>query len=152
MRLIKPLPTLSLLLFSLLVACSGEVEDSRPGQPVKTRQTAFKEILRSFEPMGVMLRDNRYNADKFLALSQELHARREAPWSHFTAGTDYPPSKALPTVWSETEKFEANRVNFFKASDELLRAAESKDAKQVKRAYNALHETCRDCHRSFKQR
>jgi cytochrome c556 len=46
---------------ALLAAC-GEVEDTRPGQPVKTRQTAFKEIVKAFEPMGVMLRENRYDA------------------------------------------------------------------------------------------
>jgi cytochrome c556 len=150
----KPLPAVSLLVacICLLAACSGEVEDTRPGQPVKTRQTAFKEMLRSFEPMGVMLRDNRYNADKFLTLTQELIARREAPWSHFAAGTDYPPSKALPAVWSEADKFEANRKAFFKVSDELLLAAASKDVKAARRAYDALHDTCRDCHRNFKVR
>ena len=137
---------------SLLAACSGEVEDSHPGAPVKARQTAFKEILRSFEPMGVMLRDDRYNADKFLALSKEVISKREAPWSHFGADTNYPPTKATLEVWAQPEKFEEKRLAFFKASDALLTAAETRDKNQAFTAHKALYETCKDCHRTFKVR
>ena len=150
----KSLKTGSLVLLTagLLAACSGEVQDTRPGQPVKTRQTAFKEILRSFEPMGVMLREDRYNADKFLVLAKEVISKREAPWSHFAADTNYPPTKATPAVWAQADKFEEKRQAFFKASDALLIAAESKDKKQAFTAYNGLHETCKDCHQTFKVR
>lgn len=150
----KSLKTGSLLLLTagLLTACSGEVQDTRPGQPVKTRQTAFKEILRSFEPMGVMLREDRYNADKFLVLAKEVVSKREAPWSHFAADTNYPPTKATPEVWAQPEKFEEKRQAFFKASDALLVAAENKDKKQAFSAHKAMYETCQDCHKTFKVR
>lgn len=35
-----------------LSACAEPVEDARPGQPMKTRQTAFKEMLRVLVPKG----------------------------------------------------------------------------------------------------
>ena len=57
----------------MLTGC-GEVEDTRPGQPVKQRQVAFKEIVKTFEPMGVMLRKDRYDADKFLPMAEALLA------------------------------------------------------------------------------
>jgi uncharacterized protein YceK len=50
--------------FAVLVGlsgCNAHVEDTRPGQPVKTRQVAFQEILKVFEPMGVMLRTTTMN-------------------------------------------------------------------------------------------
>ena len=47
-------PLFFLLTAAMLTGC-GEVEDTRPGQPVKQRQVAFKEIVKTFEPMGVML-------------------------------------------------------------------------------------------------
>jgi cytochrome c556 len=101
---------------ALLAAC-GEVEDTRPGQPVKTRQTAFKEIVKAFEPMGVMLRENRYDADKFAMHAERLMARRDGPWSHFGPDTNYPPTKATPEVWKQAEQFEKDKQAFLAATD-----------------------------------
>ena len=65
-----------------LSACTKPVEDTRPGQPVKTRQTAFKEMLRVLELMGTMLRDGKYVAGKFEILAAELITKRKGPWGH----------------------------------------------------------------------
>lgn len=144
---------LALASLFLLAAC-GEVEDTRPGQPVKTRQTAFKEIIKTFEPMGVMLREKRYDADKFLVLATQLVERREAPWTHFGPDTNYPPTKATARVWSEPEQFERERQAFFVATDALLVAAQRKDKApdQVETAYKAVYEACQNCHKPFKAR
>jgi cytochrome c556 len=137
---------------AILAGCAGEVADDRPGQPVKTRQTAFKEILRSYEPMGVMLRENRYNADKFLALAQEVAGKRHAPWRHFGPDTNYPPTKATPAVWEQPERFERDRAAFMSAVDALLVAAQTRDRKQVEAPYQAVYDACQTCHRTFKKR
>lgn len=147
-----PKPSLFLLLTAALLGACGEVEDNRPGQPVKQRQTAFKEIVKAFEPMGVMLRKDRYEADKFAALAGELVARREAPWSHFGPDTLYPPSKATAEVWQKPAEFEKNRQAFIAATDTLLAAAKLKDKAQVEKAYDAVHEACKTCHKQFKER
>ena len=144
--------TAAVAVATLLVACSGQVEDTRPGQPVKTRQTAFKELLRSFEPMWVMLRENRYDADKFVTMTATLMSKREAPWSHFGPDTNYPPTKATPKVWSEPEKFEQARKAFFAASDEFKAAVDSKDKAAVERTYKAVYDACQNCHKPFKER
>lgn len=144
-------PLLLLSVTALFTAC-GEVEDTRPGQPVKTRQTAFKEIIRSFEPMGVMLRSNTYNADKFLALATDVVAKRDTPWTHFGPETNYPPTKATAEVWQQPEKFEQARLAFIAATDTLLTAAQTKDRKQLEAPYKAAYETCQDCHKTFKKR
>lgn len=141
----------ALLLPALLAAC-GEAEDTRPGQPVKHRQQAFKELIKHFEPMGTMLRDNRYDADKFLALAEELGKRRDAPWPYFGADTDYPPSKAKPEVWSQTADFEQARQAFIAASDRLLAAARSKDKASVEQSYKETYEACQGCHKRFRVR
>ncbi|HEX6734043.1 MAG TPA: cytochrome c [Azonexus sp.] len=150
----RPSLPAALLLSSaaLLAACSGEVEDTRPGQPVKTRQMAFQDIIRSFEPMGVMLRGKGYDADKFLVLANELVAKREAPWAHFGPDTNYPPTKATAEVWQQPEKFARERDAFIAATDALLAAAQTKDRKQQEVPYQAVYETCQSCHKTFKQR
>ena len=140
-----------LLLFAplLLTAC-GEPEDNRPGQPVKHRRQAFANILHAFEPMGVQLRKGRYNADEFLVWAKALDQAKDAPWPYFGAETNYPPTHARATVWSDPERFAANRRDFLKAAEHLLVAAESRDEQRVKQAYDEVHDTCRTCHKAFK--
>lgn len=140
--------TLALPLF--ITACS-EPADTHPGQPVTQRRAAFKEIIKSFEPMGVQLRKDRYEAKQFLVLAKELDKLKEGPWAHFGPDTNYPPTKAKAAVWNEPDKFEANRQSFLKAATALVVAAESSDVKQVSVAYEALHDTCRTCHKGFKE-
>lgn len=147
-----PKPAFSLLFILLALTACGEVEDTRPGQPVKHRQQAFKEIIKSFEPMGTMLRTNRYQAEKFTALAEELKTLRDGPWAHFGPDTNYPPTKAKAAVWTQTAEFEKNRQAFFDATDELLVAARSTEPTRIETAYKATYETCQTCHKTFKEK
>ena len=140
-----------LLTVAMLAGC-GEVEDTRPGQPVKHRQVAFKEIVKTFEPMGVMLRKEKYNADKFLPMAEALLAKRDGPWAYFGADTNYPPTKATAEVWKQPEAFEKDKQAFIAATDALLAAAQSKDKVRVEKAYDAVHDACKTCHKQFKER
>ena len=135
-----------------LSACSKPVEDTRPGQPVKTRQTAFKEMLRVFEPMGTMLRDGKYDAVKFEALAAELITKRNGPWVHFSPDTNYPPTKARPEVWTKQVQFDQAREEFFKSADALLIAAQAKELKAVIDAYSKVYDNCQSCHQEFKKK
>lgn len=140
------------MILATLGACSSSVEDTRPGQPVKTRQKAFKEMLRVFEPMGTMLRDGRYDPNKFAALAEDLKQKREAPWPHFAADTFYPPTKAKAEVWAQPEIFERDRQAFFMATDELIAAAATHKLDVVEKAYFAAYDTCQACHKRFKEK
>lgn len=73
----------------LLAAC-GEPEDTRPGQPVKQRQTAFKDIIVFFEPMGVMLRKGTYDAERFEKFTAELDRQARPPVVAFRPGHQLP--------------------------------------------------------------
>ncbi|MEW6512712.1 MAG: cytochrome c [Pseudomonadota bacterium] len=143
---------LPVLLIAGLSACGKPAEDTRPGQPVKTRQLAFKEMLKVFEPMGTMLRTNSYDADRFLGLAEQLVARRDAPWQHFAADTHYPPTKAKPEVWAKPEAFERERQAFLAATDELVAKAQSRDVEIASKAYFKVYDLCQSCHREFKEK
>ncbi|MFZ2268759.1 MAG: cytochrome c [Azonexus sp.] len=135
---------------SLLAAC-GEPADTHPGQPVTHRRAAFEKILHAFEPMGVQLRAGQYKPDAFLARAKELASVKEGPWQYFGPDTNYPPTHATAKVWSEPAEFDKERQAFLAASGELLLAAESRDEKKVAVAYEVVHQTCRTCHKSFKE-
>lgn len=141
---------LAALIPLLLVAC-GEPADTRPGQPVTHRRAAFKDILRNFEPMGVQLRDGPYDADKFLGHAKGLAKAKDGPWSYFGADTNYPPTHAKAAAWSDPGKFEESKQAFLQATDKLLAAAELRDEKAIRAAYETVHDSCRNCHKAFKE-
>lgn len=143
---------LSIALAIGLSGCSKPVEDTGPGQPVKTRQTAFKEMLRVFEPMGTMLRDGKYVAVKFEALAAELITKRNGPWGHFGPDTNYPPTKAKPEVWTKQLEFERAREAFVTSTDALLIAARARELKGVTDAYARVYDNCQSCHREFRKK
>ncbi len=143
---------LGVLALAGLTGCGGEVEDARPGQPVKTRQLAFKEMLKVFEPMGTMLRTQKYEPEKFAGLAAQLMTKRDAPWPHFGAGTNYPPTKAKEGVWSQADQFERERQGFMIATDELLVAAQTKQLADAEKAYFKAYDTCQSCHKRFKEK
>ena len=135
----------------LLSACGGEPEDTRPGQPVAHRRAAFKDLIKAFEPIGVMFRAEKFNSGKFKLQVSEVMARREAPWPYFQPDTNYPPSRSRPEVWSEPEKFERMKQDFFKATDQLA-VVSGDDARAAEAAFRAVESTCKDCHQAFKNR
>jgi len=146
----RPSTLLLAALLPLTLTACGEAPDNHPDKPVTHRREAFQKILKAFEPMGVQIRKGPYDAKKFLAQAQALSEVKEGPWTHFGPDTNYPPTHAKPAVWSEAERFARERQNFLQVVDRLAKAAESRDEKQIKPAYEAVHDSCRSCHKIFK--
>ncbi len=140
------------LILVLSLAACGEPEDTRPGQPVAHRRAAFKDILEVFEPMGQILQKDTLDSRTFQALARQLVAKRDAPWPYFSPDTRYPPSHAKAEVWTEAEKFAAAKKTFFEATDKLAAVAASTDKKQLEAAWAAVQDSCKSCHKAFKER
>lgn len=141
-----------LMLSALTLFACGEPPDTHPGQPVAHRRAAFTEILKAFEPMGMMLRTDAYDPKRFQALSRQLLDRRDGPWGHFGADTLYPPSNAKAEVWQDGTTFAAAKQAFFDATDKLAAIAGTPDKMQAAAAYRAVEDSCRNCHKAFKKR
>lgn len=143
--------SLSILAILLLSAC-GEAQDTRPGQPVAHRRAAFKEMLEISESMSQMLQNPALDSRTFQALTGQLMAKRDLPWSHFGPDTRYPPSKAKAEVWTQADKFTEEKQAFLAATDKLSAAAGNQDRKALETAYGAVQNTCKSCHKLFKER
>lgn len=138
-----------LLVGSLLAGC-GEPEDTRPGQPVKTRQEAFKAILRAYEPMTKMVKDDNIDPAKFAVLSATFMTKRDGPWSHFGPDTNYPPTKAKPKVWEKAVEFDQAKGEFMASTDAMHAAAQTGDKSKIVDAYGRVFQSCKACHDSFR--
>ncbi|GAB6079300.1 hypothetical protein JCM10831_02710 [Hydrogenophilus hirschii] len=151
----------------LLSACQPEPQDTKPGQPVATRQKLFKAMLREFEPMGVMLREGPFDAARF-----EGHFRRfldlaEKPWPYFREDTCYPPAKVKPQTCTDLAGIERRKEAFLGAVAGLNTAvkkelgtlapqgsakAETQARAALKAAYDRVYDTCQDCHRDYRKK
>ena len=69
-----------------------------------------------------------------------------------SSAANYPPTKATPAVWAQAEKFEQLHQAFIKATDELALAAKARKKEAVEAPYKRVHDTCHDCHETFKKR
>jgi cytochrome c556 len=148
------LPRLSIVLLGLtLVACdSAAPPDTFPGQPVTERNKIFKQMLRAFEPIGLMARGKEpFAANKAVANATELKRLSTLPWSHFPAGSDYAPTKAKAGIWEKPTEFKRAQDEFVAAADKLASAAQARDLETLQPAYEAVHQSCSSCHKAFRR-
>lgn len=144
-----------LLLVALLglTACnSATPPDTFPGQPVTQRNAIFKQMLRSFEPIGLMLRGKQaYDADAVIGHADQLKQLSSRPWSHFPAGSDYAPTKAKAAIWEKPDDFKRAQTEFIGAAETLATVARSRNKDTLRSAHEAVYETCTACHKAFRR-
>ena len=71
--------------------------------------------------------------------------------SMFPEGTDLEGSKALPTVWSDREGFEAAAAAYRDAAQNVADTAETGDREATNTAFFAMAATCHACHTQYRE-
>lgn len=82
-------------------------------------------------------------------------ARMLARWaealpSMFPEGTDIEGSRALPTVWSDREGFEAAAEAYREAAQNVAETAATGDREATNAAFMAMAGTCHACHETYR--
>ena len=145
-----PQRDLIVVLIALSLMACGEATDTHAGQPVAHRRAAFKKILLAFEPIGVQLREKQYNSNRLIDQAKLLASLKNDPWSYFDADTNYPPTHAKAKIWSDPDQFRAAQQTFVQAVDRFALVVEDHDETHAKAAYEAVQDSCRNCHKAFK--
>lgn len=147
----------------LVVGCAREATDNRPGQPVASRQKAFKAMLREFEPMGVMLRQGPFDAQRFAEHWRRFAPLVDQPWAHFREDTCYPPAKVTPQACADwpgllraADTFRGASATLGEAVAALERASGGAAAEAAKaaveQAYARVYDACQECHRVYRKK
>jgi cytochrome c556 len=135
-----------------LAACSADFEDTHPQQVLSKRKALFKDFTRTLEPMGLVARERKaYDAAAFAASALELQRLSTLPWVYFSADGNYPPTRALPAVWSEPVAFQQAQANYQASVTRLVQAAQSGQADAVRPAVFDVQEACKACHDRFRK-
>jgi cytochrome c556 len=141
-----------LLGVGMMLAGCGPKPDTHPGQPVTKRRALLHETLRTFEPMGMMVRGNKepYDAAKFLSLADKLQTLSTQPWSFFPPGSTYAPSRAKPAVWQQSAQFKQAQDTYINAASGLDAAAKTGNLDLIRPAYLRVSDSCAACHKAFR--
>ena len=95
---------LPVLLASLVLVACGEVD---PNSPLGQRQTIFKQMLKTSEDLGGMLRGRlAFDEQRFTEGAAELDRLAHAPWQHFPQVREEDGSQAKDEVWQRQARFQ----------------------------------------------
>ena len=141
-----------LLLTCLALASCGHSEvDTHQGQPVTKRKLVFKEILRTFEPMGLMVRGrDPYDKAELLKHAVALQTLSTQPWQYFTPDSNYSPTRAKPDVWGKPVEFKQAQQKFIAATAKLADSAKTGDLDVIRHDFGAVEDSCKACHQQFR--
>jgi len=135
----------------VMLAGCGPKADTHPGQPVTKRRALLQETLRTFEPMGIVVRGkNPYVAADFLALANKLQTLSTQPWAYFPPGSTYAPSRAKPAVWQNAAQFKQAQETYIKAVSNLDAMAKTGKMDLIRPAYQHVGDSCAACHKAFR--
>jgi cytochrome c556 len=125
-----------------------------PNSPLGQRQIIFKQMLKTSEQLGGMLRGRvKFDAPTFAASASLLASLAQQPWQHFPQARDAGKSSAKDEVWENQQRFDelAKQLETTTAAlaligsqPPLLPANLAKPFKQVENACEACHQEFRD--------
>jgi cytochrome c556 len=135
----------------LVLAGCGPKADAHPGQPVTKRRALLHETMRTFEPMGIVIRGkNPYVAADFTALADKLQTLSTQPWVYFPPGSTYAPSRAKPEVWQHAAQFKQAQDTYIQAVSNLAAAAKTGNVDLIRPVYMRVSDSCAACHKAFR--
>ncbi|WP_145189775.1 cytochrome c [Pseudomonas sp. URMO17WK12:I11] len=141
--------TVVLLAALALTACDRVDPDS----PLGKREAIFKDMLKTSEDMGGMLRGRLpFDGAKFAQGAVKLDGLAHAPWQHFPQVRDAGASSARAEVWQRQARFQALARELEGATGALLAVtrAQPLQAAQLQAPMNKVEAACKACHNEFR--
>ena len=144
----------SKLLIILLAGLSlGACERLDPNSPLGQRKTIFKQMLKTSEQLGGMLRGRiSFNEADFVAGAGRLDSLVKTPWQHFPQARDGGDSSARAEVWERQARFHDLARQLEGVTGELVDATRGQplDAAQLKGPMDKVEAACKACHTEFR--
>jgi cytochrome c556 len=133
------------------MALPAAAQFARPEEAVKYRQATWFVLNQHFTRIGAMTR-GRVPFDGRLALrdAEVVAALARLPSTAFGPGTNLPNNHARPEIWTETQRFRELGDRLVADTTRLLAVARTQDLDQIKAAYGAAANTCKECHDAYR--
>ena len=132
-----------------LSACGGIDPDSPLGQ----RKVIFKQMLKTSEELGGMLRGRvPFDGPRFAEASMQLDALAHEPWRLFPQVKESEHTSATDAVWQKQARFQSLARELEAATGELVIASQVQPykARNLTPAVQKVEDTCSACHKEFR--
>ena len=132
-----------------LTACGGVDPDSPLGQ----RKAIFKQMLKTSEELGGMLRGRiPFDGPRFTEGAIKLDALAHEPWKHFPQVKETAQTSATDDVWQKQARFQELARQLEAATGELVIASQVQPykASNLTPAVQKVEDTCSACHKEFR--
>lgn len=145
-------PSLIAALAAALLLLSG-CDRVDPDSPLGKRTALFKDMLRTSEALGGMLRGRTaFEPVAFAEGAAHLDELSRMPWQYFPSIRDDERSSARDEVWQKQERFQALARELEQRTAALNEAATRQPitAESVAPALQAVEDACEACHQEFR--
>ncbi|WP_341961417.1 cytochrome c [Pseudomonas sp. RC10] len=140
---------LMLMVGVMLSACSGE----DPNSPLSQRKAIFKQMLKTSEDTGGMLRGRLpFDGPKFAEGALKLDALAHEPWKHFPAVKESEHTSAKDAVWERQARFQELARALEARTGELVIATQTLQLTPANMIppMNNVEDACDACHKEFR--
>lgn len=139
-----------LLLVGLSLAACDRVD---PNSPLGQRKAIFKQMLKTSEDMGGMLRGRLpFDGARFAEGAVKLDGLSREPWQHFPQVKDEGDSSARPEVWERQARFQDLARQLEGVTGELVSVTRDQplEAATLKVPMDKVEAACKACHTEFR--
>ena len=135
----------------ILGGCGG----SDPNSPVAQRKAIFKQMLKTSEDTGGMLRGRLpFDGPRFAEGAVKLDALSHQPWAHFPEQKGSELTRAKDAVWERQARFQALARALEARTGELMIATRQLPLTPATMIppMNNVEDACDACHKEFRDR
>ncbi|WP_285409521.1 cytochrome c [Pseudomonas sp. FR229a] len=138
------------LLACLSLSACGGVD---PNSPLGQRKAIFKQMLKTSEDLGGMLRGRiAFDGPKFAEGAVRLDELSREPWKHFPQVREEDHTSAKDDVWQKQARFQELARALEAATGELVAASQVQPykASNLGPAVQKVEDACSACHKEFR--
>lgn len=138
------------LLACLTLSACGGVD---PNSPLGQRKTIFKQMLKTSEDLGGMLRGRlAFDGQKFADGAVKLDSLSREPWKHFPQVREEDDTSARAEVWEKQARFQDLARQMEASTAELVSVTRTQPLKAVELTapMNKVEAACKACHTEFR--
>ncbi|AUZ48588.1 Cytochrome c556 [Pseudomonas sp. 24 E 13] len=132
-----------------LSACGGV----DPNSPLGQRKAIFKQMLKTSEDLGGMLRGRiPFDGARFADGAVKLDVLAHEPWQHFPSVREDDHTSARDEVWQKQAQFQQLARDLEAATGELVTASRVQPYKagSLQPAVQKVEDACSACHKQFR--
>lgn len=138
------------LLACLALSACGGVD---PNSPLGQRKAIFKQMLKTGEDLGGMLRGRiPFDGPRFTEGAVKLDNLSHEPWKHFPQVKEQGQTSATDDVWQKQARFQELARTLEAATGELVIASQVQPykASNLGPAVQKVEDACSACHKEFR--